>query len=687
MTRILGVLLVLCFFVVTIPVVSSELSTETGVHHVIIYVDDDNVEGPWDGSLEFPYQYIQDGIDNAPDYALVYVFNGTYYEQVTIPKPVILSGEHADTTIVDGQYQEYVVFITADHVCLTNMTIRNTGGYHNNAGIQIQANNISILSCILLRAKSGIRVTNASHTIIEESLFYSNGEGILLEDSQKITCSTCYFHHNAFGIHMLNSSSILLSECHAVTCGIGFYSDHIQDVVITRSGVYNNNDNQGGFYFLSSEKISVENCNVYHNGFGIRVINTTRLSMANSTVSWNTHYGVTIDEGSDDVILENNNIVNNLRFGIEVEGSRCQLSHNNIYANLFGLNVLVSFCDAQHNWWGSPLGPALLERRIKDRIYGKNAQIQFFPWPLRKYQFAGSDWTIDQELLDPEINTSRYEDIELPGEDTDHDNIPDWWEEKWNYNPETWDDHEHLDPDGDGLNNIEECYTDQWDSDPFQKDVFLEVDWVQAQDPEVTNKPPETYLIFMKAVFQLRGIHLHVDIGNLGGGEELVISQEFTYADLRDIYWDFFLHNDLNNPRKGIFHYCFVCDYGPGGGFAFFGWDHLDSFEIAAQRLQNRYDEYTRGQLIVGGTIHELGHTLSLTVDDHGGNDNAIALQPFTLQWWKYRNYKSCMNYRYTYQIIDFSDGTHGRGDFNDWDHLDFSFFKKTHFLNPHATS
>ena len=33
--------------------------------------------------------------------------------------------------------------------------------------------------------------------------------------------------------------------------------------------------------------------------------------------------------------------------------------------------------------------------------------------------------------------------------------------------------------------------------------------------------------------------------------------------------------------------------------------------------------------------------------------------------------------------ILDFSDGTRGSGDFDDWSHMDFSFFKNTHFIKP----
>ena len=54
------------------------------------------------GSGPNNYTKIQDAVDNASDGDTVYVFNGTYYENVFIGRSINLIGENKDTTIIDG---------------------------------------------------------------------------------------------------------------------------------------------------------------------------------------------------------------------------------------------------------------------------------------------------------------------------------------------------------------------------------------------------------------------------------------------------------------------------------------------------------------------------------------------------------------------------------------------------------
>jgi parallel beta-helix repeat protein len=64
-----------------------------------IYVDDDNVGGPWYGTLAHPYQTISDGVQNANNGDTVFVFSGTY-GGAYIDKALTLVGEDKETTIV-----------------------------------------------------------------------------------------------------------------------------------------------------------------------------------------------------------------------------------------------------------------------------------------------------------------------------------------------------------------------------------------------------------------------------------------------------------------------------------------------------------------------------------------------------------------------------------------------------------
>ncbi len=311
--------------------------------------------------------------------------------------------------------------------------------------------------------------------------------------------------------------------------------------------------------------------------------------------------------------------------------------------------------------------------------------MKVYPWSKRQIENIGSNWLTNDAFTKSTYTPERFEQIKFDEKDTDSDGIPDSWEEKYGYDKNRWDDHANLDPDDDALNNFEECYTDKYGSDPFYKDIFIEVDWLQSQDSGSSNKLPQEYINEAVSIFKKHEINLHIDVGSLGGGQEIPTKSSPTFADLRDLYWDYFLENNLDNPRKGIFHYALIMNDNDEtyGGFVFVGWDHLDSTGVCIQRLQEKHKKSDKGFLIISGIIHELGHQMGLIIDDFDGIDNDETPKIITEQAWKYRNYKSIMNYRYVYKILDYSDGTHGKGDFDDWGNLDFSFFKNTHFEWP----
>jgi len=349
---------------------------------------------------------------------------------------------------------------------------------------------------------------------------------------------------------------------------------------------------------------------------------------------------------------------------------------------LYGVYAKHSHCTSKHNYWGSPFGPSYTDLGRGDRITFSPVRIHYRPWRLIPYEDIGADWKNNEEFMNKPCEDPTKKQITFNENDSDNDGVPDWWEEKWGYNPYVWNNHSYLDPDEDGLSNIEECYTDSYGSNPYIADIFLEIDWVQTQSA-TSNKPTHQMIQEAVDVFAQHHIHLHIDVGALEGGEEIPYVNYFSFSKLNELYWDYFLDNDLNNPRKGIFHYGIICDVGPDVNFPFVGWDHLDSFCISAELVQESFPRFSKDQLIMGAAIHHLGHSLGLLADVYGGIDNLGTLQLLSLQWLKYHNYKSCMNYYFKYKTFSYSDGTHGFGDFDDWSNLDFSFFKNSHFEWP----
>jgi nitrous oxidase accessory protein NosD len=99
----------------------------TSVKAGIIYVDDSY---PSEDATH--KKTIQAGVDAAQPGDTIYVYNGTYYENVIVDKTLNLTGENRNTTIVDGNGTGIVIRLTnADYINLTNLGFRNgeTGIY------------------------------------------------------------------------------------------------------------------------------------------------------------------------------------------------------------------------------------------------------------------------------------------------------------------------------------------------------------------------------------------------------------------------------------------------------------------------------------------------------------------------------------------------------------------------------
>ncbi|MCX6661885.1 MAG: C2 domain-containing protein [Euryarchaeota archaeon] len=294
-------------------------------------------------------------------------------------------------------------------------------------------------------------------------------------------------------------------------------------------------------------------------------------------------------------------------------------------------------------------------------------------------------WTeVNRYHTDPQVNDT--------GRDDDGDGVPIEWEFRWGtfidydyheqtwrfewiYDPFVWEDHSNLDPDNDGLNNVEEYLTSQWGSDPFIRDIFVELDQMEAgPNGEQASVFPELGKELLRDAFDKYNIYLHLDDGSMGGGESIPFDNETPREELVTLYQNYFIHGDSNNWRKGVFHYGLLVYDATYAGYVF-GVD--DNYWGAYQISSNRVDKRSHGAGKAIGYasvyMHELGHTLDIRIP--GGHDENSGF-PWNINWWKWRPYKSCMNYGYTYLLVDYSDGSRGRNDHDDWGTLDLPGFQ-----------
>jgi len=325
---------------------------------------------------------------------------------------------------------------------------------------------------------------------------------------------------------------------------------------------------------------------------------------------------------------------------------------------------------------------------------GSNFEVWF---SLSQTSSDGDDipWYVETNILKTsnEIDDSR--------QDPDDDGIPTEWEWKWGYDPFKWDNHTFLDPDLDGIQNIEEYQISEWLSNPFQPEMYIECDWMEQTprrflDKNLDGWTHEFYKESQEMImerFNQHGITVHIDDGCMGGGGDMIpfdntkLEQETGIA--AGIYDKYF-----KKDRKGIFRYVAICKTG--------GWCHPQDDRHCYDCIfaPNGYKYWMTARSITERTkriamavaiLHELGHSCGFNPGiydmyhevfsfDRYKIRNLLGIYPdrdITVEEWDGADYVSVMSYEYYYySYLDFSDGTHGPHDNNDWANLDLSFFQ-----------
>ena len=194
-------------------------------------------------------------------------------------------------------------------------------------------------------------------------------------------------------------------------------------------------------------------------------------------------------------------------------------------------------------------------------------------------------------------------------------------------------------------------------------------------------------------------ITVHIDDGwesglTNGGGEYLEYYEEYI-SPFDGIASGFYKYH-FSDERKGSFRYTFIT-HDAGWNFPQDNklWPDVISIPSNPSYFKDVYfppaiTTRLRTLALSVALMHEVGHTLNLNPSYNAGIDNATQVgrndlaffaklqgQTDARKYWD--SYQSVMNYaKFGGYVLDYSDGTHGVRDTNDWEQIDVSYFQKS---------
>jgi len=360
-----------------------------------------------DGSLEHPFNKIQDGVNAAENGDTVFVFTGTYIvsddDELVITKSIDLLGKNKETTIIHSNwgFNDQVVRIEADYVTVSGFTMENAI-----RGVIFYCQNSTISQNIIVDNFDGVSLLRGSHNNVINNTIISNSNGITNTYPQ----STKTAEYNKI---------------------IGNIIDDNTDGIDLEGSKYNviaynivNDGSQSGIRLTNSFYDNISNNTVTWNGYGwhlpgIFLWSGFYCKIIGNFVANNDCDGIVLDGGSKFNIICKNTIYNNAHntdFGLRWYGMHLREGSNNniIFHNDFINNSLRirrrNARDNGHNnlWFNSTLN----EGNYWDDYKGKDNNgdgIGDSPYNIR----GGSNQDL-YPLMQPIHNISKNKSVNLP---------------------------------------------------------------------------------------------------------------------------------------------------------------------------------------------------------------------------------------------------------------------------------
>lgn len=263
------------------------------------------------------YSNIQEAVDNASNEDTIFVFNGTYYENIIVDKSIRLIGENMETTVIDGNETEDVISIFADGVNISGFTVQKSGNTPMyDACIEVHSNDNKIFGNIVCYSGDyavGIYLNQSNFNNISENHIFENGnEGVFIEKSTYNIIQNNNIHNNGHCSVVISESSnniVRNNEMYANhDAAVSLWPGATQNE-ITENTIYKNPYSGIGIWWGADENTITKNNLSDNPQFGIKILYANKTTIKKNTIM-RSEIGIILQHTTKTSISYNNLIEN-----------------------------------------------------------------------------------------------------------------------------------------------------------------------------------------------------------------------------------------------------------------------------------------------------------------------------------------------------------------------------------------
>lgn len=326
---------VLVMLLTSVGMLVSTATIPENVSAGILYVGGD---GPGN------YSAVKYAVKDANPGDTIFVFQGDYYEDIVINKPLTVIGESRVGTVILGNIR-----VEADYVNITGFTLV----LHGDAAIELHhVRNCRIEDTHTIEIPIGILLVSSSDNVIARNLVQTFGEGISLMDSWDNHIIDNIVGFNQVSIQLSNSpGNYIVGNFISNEYGSPIHIENSNDVTILRNNISKNED---GIRVIQSVHTRLIDNYIYNNSFGaylescvdaiilgnqiggsstgVHLLNCSNATIADGVFTSISGSGV-LSESSDRVVVNGNSISDN-GIGVDLrQSANVSVYHNNLINN------------------------------------------------------------------------------------------------------------------------------------------------------------------------------------------------------------------------------------------------------------------------------------------------------------------------------------------------------------------